>query len=315
MSFGVMSVAVVVTVVLVMRYETERQMIRIVHRELQQVSEQAADRITKWMYERSVDVQYLAGELGRVRAMEKRQAALNELKNIYTSSVVWVGAVDTDCKVTQSTDNLFVGEHMPMGECYPSMLTPKMSHARPDPRVQRDRTEKNDPMTFITITHPIRDYESNDVMGYASMKIRTQYLDQLVNAVPIRVAEGHPTEAFVLSKNSNVILFGRDCYGVKLSPDFMTAIENTRADVFVPWPDGDRFITGAAPTRTFRNIPNLNWVVATRAVRGDALGLVGDLMTRLLIWGAGLSLFALAMGLYIARVLGHPLRMLTRAAK
>lgn len=310
-----MSLAVVSTVFLVMRFETERQMVQIVHRELQQVSEQAADRITKWMYERSADAQNLAGELGRVRSMEKRQASLDGIRDIYTSSVSWVGAIDTNCKVTQASANMLVGTVITSEECEAAKREPMMGHAKLDSRLQTERVAPTDPMSFITVSHPIKDWETGDSLGYVAIKLRTNHLDMLVNAVKIRVAEGHPTETFVISKNSNKILFGKDCYGTLLTPEFMQDIENARADTFVPWPDGDRFISGAFQTRAFRNIPNLNWIVATRAVRGDALGLVDDLMTRLAIWGFALSLTALGLGLYLARVLGHPLKMLTRAAK
>jgi two-component sensor histidine kinase len=315
LSFGAMSLAIVSTVFLVMRFETERQVVRIVHRELQQVSEQAADRITKWMYERSVDTQSLAGEMGRVRSLEKRQASLDEIRDIYTSSVSWVGVIDNSCTVSQASASMLVGSTIPKEECEAAKREPLMSHAKPDHRLQTDRVSPSDPMTFITLSYPIKDWETGDRLGYAAIKIRTNHLDMLVNAVKIRVAEGHPTETFVISKNSDKILFGKDCYETALTKDFIQDIESARADTFVAWPDGDRFISGAFQTKAFRNIPNLNWIVATRAVRGDALGLVDDLMTRLAIWGFALSLTALGLGLYLARVLGHPLKMLTRAAK
>jgi two-component sensor histidine kinase len=313
-SFCATAIIIVLTLCLVIKHEADKQMIRIVHRELRQVSEQAADRVTKWMYERSIDAQVLAGVMGRINSETKKQAALDEIKAIYRSSIAWAGMVDKDCRVVRATGNLFLGEVVRDGQCQQALKAPLMTRVHPNPRLQDTPFSDFDPMTFVTLTHPITN-EANDTIGFAAVEIRVNYFDALLNAVPIRIAEGHPTQSFIISKNTNEVLIGLNCFGTILTDEFVSNLGEARTDAFVSWPDGSDYITGAFPTKAFRNIPDLNWIVATRATRADALSGVSEMAYWMVVWGALIAGLGLLAGLAVARILGRPLHKLTASSK
>lgn len=309
-----MSVATILFVGGIMKFESERHLTRIVHRELGQVSRQAADRVTKFMFERANDAELLAKAMGRMTNPASRAKALRELTRLYPESIAWAGAVDTDCNVAFASDDRYVGWTVAAGQCRSALQAPTMSKAHRDERLQTEPEGPNDPMTFITISHPISD-EQNQVIGFVALELKTFYLDAIQNAVSIQIAEGHPTEAFIVSKNGHRVLVGGAKHGMIVDQSFIDGLIDQNAQVNVAWPDGNQFITGAAETAVFRNLPNLNWIVVTRALREDALMVSGDLSRRIAFWGVGALALAILLGLFLAHRLGHPLRALTHSAE
>jgi two-component sensor histidine kinase len=299
-AFSAFALAVALSAAVVVRLETENQLRTIVHRELQQNARQAADRVSTWMFERRVDAQLIATTIGTYDERNLSSPNLDELVRVYPESILWVGFVDRHCIVRQGSGGQFVGDLRGNRECTAGQAGPNRSYIHQDNRLQHEVDQR-----IITITNPVPGG------GYVAIDIRVKYFEKILYAVPIAVAEGHPIDAYIISKNTRQIVTGTVAIGKPMPEDFMQQVGDPQTDIDAVWPDGTGFMSASAPTHAIGGLPDANFLVVTRTVEDDAMTLVESFVSRMVIWGVMICATSLAIGLFTARKIGAPLRRLT----
>lgn len=299
--------------VTVMKLEADRQIVGVVQRELTQVSEQASDRITRWLYERVADVKLISGLVTTAQRDQVRRYAIDRTASLYPISTGWVGYIDNNCKILLGSAGLREGETYDESVCQGADSSSYLGEVRTVPWIDGGTVENPQSTLFLPMAVPVFD-ESGARVGLVAMEIRTTYLDELLTRVPLTVADGHPARVFIVSKDTKTVVIGGECAGTPVSDAFLEGLGNRSAEMNLPWPDRDNYITGSAPSRDFRDVANLNWTMVARADRESALTLVDDLTTRLILWGGALSVCSIIMALLLAKSLGRPLELLTAAA-
>lgn len=308
-----MSIAIIMVAVTVMKLEADRQMVGIVHRELQQVSEQGSDRVVKWLYERSADLKMIAGIMTAAKLENIKGYSIRKTAELYPISTGWVGTLDPNCRVMHTSGGLKEGDLYEQSICDGAKAGFYVGRARTLSWVEGGVVEDPQSTLLLPIAYPIRNADGT-LVGFVAMEIRTVYLDSLLTSVPLAVTDGQPARVFIISRNTNRVVIGGDCADTPVSSKFMENVGHLTPGDDLDWPDRGGWISASTTTGTFRDVPNLNWVVVARADRTESLNLVDDLSTRMIKWGAVLSLGSILLALVLAKSLGKPLAILSQVA-
>lgn len=311
--FGVVSVALTAVVTAAVTHEASSSMVSLVERELKQVSDQAADRISGFMYERWIDMNLLAKALGTAENEAEQRAFIQDLKESFLS-YLWIGMVSPDCS------RVIVGSNGQM-EGIDVSMRPWCAKAREkgyvgDLHHPVDLPGKNGrPLRAIDVSFPIFD-STGALRGVVAAFIDADQLYSLQQRVKAQIAQGHPTQSLVVSTQGWVIAGPEELVEHYLPKPLLAGLTSgTRKVNGGIWPDGDHYVAAAAETVGRKDYPGLGWNVVTRCNYDDALSVVRDMRNRVIAWGTGISILAITMALVMARWIGDPLRDLIQAAR
>ncbi|RYD81602.1 MAG: hypothetical protein EOP84_10725, partial [Verrucomicrobiaceae bacterium] len=220
LTFCAISFVTVTSVVVVMKFEADRQMVAVVHRELTQVSQQSSDRISKWLYERSTDVKLAATIAGQAGNAQNLQGTLDRIAQLYPRSVAWVGRTDANCRVQMSSNDALKGKVLGGDICTKTRDGLFVSDVYVNEGLDGNYAVNPQSVFFIQMAFPIFD-QALRYDGFIVMDIRTEYLDSLLTAVYLTVSDGSPARSFVVSKRTNKVIIGGLCAGTPVSPELM----------------------------------------------------------------------------------------------
>lgn len=289
--------------------EASASMTGLVRRELRQASLQAAERIDRFLYERWSDMTILSQELGTLEKASHRREAIKRIESS-RASYLWVGFADTDCRITMTTDGRFEGESVASRRwCQEGKNHPFAGDSRVLPLLSRNGPD----VRGIDIAMPVHNREGK-LLGVVAAHIATDVFYSFQRSSNPEIAEGHPTESFVINQSGRIVAGPKDLVENVIAGQLYDQVVDPNADINARWPDGSNYISGSAATHGFGSFPGMGWYVVTRADKADALTVAKDVRERIIMWGSGIILANIAMAYLLARWLGDPLHDLARRA-
>ncbi len=282
------------------------------------VALQMADELdrTMWTHRGEVAVLSTLRAIRNLNDIDQARELINRLQHelpIFT----WIGVLDADGTVVAATGDILVGKdisarpvfefgrkEMFIGDVHDAKL---LAEKFPGPT--------GEPIQFVDIAVPLL----NDAGNFNGV-LATHLSWEWANTVRRNLFAGQglhrSVDIFVISANGTILLapdFERA--GQKLDLDLKSANDTPNAGWQIArWPDGNDYLTGAAPADGHLDYAGLGWTVLVRQPVTSALMPVNDLRSDILALGLGLAVLFSIIAWWGAGFIVGPLVRIANAA-
>jgi len=282
------------------------------------VALQMADELdrTMWTHRGEVAVLSTLRAIRNLNDIDQASELINRLQHelpIFT----WIGVLDADGTVVAATGDILVGtdasarpvfefgrKEMFIGDVHDAKL---LAEKFPGPT--------GEPIQFVDIAVPLL----NDAGNFNGV-LATHLSWEWANTVRRNLFAGQglhrSVDIFVISADGTVLLapdFERA--GQKLDLDLKSANDTPNAGWQIArWPDGNDYLTGAAPADGHLDYAGLGWTVLVRQPVTSALMPVNDLRSDILALGLGLAVLFSIIAWWGAGFIVGPLVRIANAA-
>lgn len=282
------------------------------------VALQMADELdrTMWTHRGEVAVLSTLRAIRNLNDIDQASELINRLQHelpIFT----WIGVLDADGTVVAATGDILVGKdisarpvfefgrkEMFIGDVHDAKL---LAEKFPSPT--------GEPIQFVDIAVPLL----NDAGNFNGV-LATHLSWEWANTVRRNLFAGQglhrSVDIFVISANGTILLapdFERA--GQKLDLDLKSANDTPNAGWQIArWPDGNDYLTGAAPADGHLDYAGLGWTVLVRQPVTSALMPVNDLRSDILALGLGLAVLFSIIAWWGAGFIVGPLVRIANAA-
>lgn len=285
---------------------------------LADTAQQMALQLDRAMWARSQEVQVLAS-LDIMRNPGDPAAARRVLDRLRQAIPLysWVGLLDAQGRVVEATDGILKGvdisarpvfakarEGMFIGDVHDAVLLSKLL---PNPT--------GEPMKFVDVSVPLVASDGS-LRGVLAAHLSWEWARQVERAFLGSLKEARGVDLFIMAADGTILLGAKDLLGRPLDLAVTDEVRGTPAPAWgvEAWPDGERYLTGAAYGAGHMEYQGLGWTVVARQPLDVAYAAVAVLVRDILLVGAALSsLFALAGWVIGSRVI-RPLQDITHAA-
>ncbi len=229
----------------------------------------------------------------------------------------WVGFLGPDGEVIESTAGILKGENISnrpvyknakdglfIGDVHDAVLLSKLL---PNP--------SGEPLKFVDISLPTKDKDGK-LTGIIAAHLGWKWATDVESSILSSLREERSLDVFILSQEGHILLGDKNLYGKTLELSLLENLQKFRNKWGVElWPDGKKYLTGAAFADGFRNYRGLGWTVLARQPLDVAYLPVRTFIRDLMIVGVLLSLLLAGAGWVIAEVITRPLKSISDAAE
>lgn len=312
---------------LVVGHTVDEQLRVHIGEDLAELAYQMTDKLDRGMFERYRDLQILS-TLETFRQpnlnVAQERSLLEKLQSTYTD-YAWIGLTDPQGVVLASTGGLLEGIDLSqrpwfiggkkapyIGDVHEAV---KLAKLLPNP--------DGEPIRFVDIALPLQDLQGNFrgvLAAHLSWKwseeVQRSLFRQSSNKWNGNLSHYNNLQMFIFSQDGTLLLSPP---GIEDQPHNLTSIEiaqqGTNGYLVEPWSDGDRYLTGFARSRGYRDYPGLGWLVLVRVDTATAFAPAQHLEQRIFIWNTVVgSLFAV-LGWFVAARLSNPMLAIASAAE
>ncbi|MBI4804823.1 MAG: GGDEF domain-containing protein [Desulfovibrio sp.] len=284
---------------------------------LADIAAQMADKLDRTMWTRTREVILFSGRdifqspgrFGDIReAIDQLHAAIP----FYS----WVGFLAPDGTVIESTGSILKDQNISqrpvyvegikglfIGDVHDAVLLSKLL---PNPT--------GEPMQFVDISLPIKD-ASGKLIGVLATHLGWQWAKEVEASILSSLKDERDLDLFILAQGGTILLGDTTLYGKTLDLPLLAHSRSAPSVWAVEtWPDGKKYLTGAAFGKGFREYGGLGWTVIARQPVKEAYAPVRVLMRDIFLVGALLSVLFAGAGLFIAGRVIKPLKTITDTA-
>ncbi|MBW8312071.1 MAG: diguanylate cyclase [Rhizobium sp.] len=319
LTYGLMTVVLVGTLSYLVERAASQKLQDDIGLRLQANALALADHMDEGLYERLNDMRALA-LLPGVDDPVANQALLRDLFDLMQLNYpdyAWIGVADADGRVQVASRGLLEGVDV--------SSRPWFQSGRREPHVGNLHevvllakllpSDGDEPLRLIDISAPIHD-DHGVVIGVMGAHLSWQWAENLRQALVQPMLATDPVEVFFLDKDNTIILGPPPWRGQRLDvPSAQAVREGRRGSVLETWPDGQRYLTGHAPTLGRDPFDSLGWTVLVRKDAALAFEPIAELRRQILLAAAVLTLVFLLLGGVMGRLIGAPLHSLSVAAR
>lgn len=298
---------------------------------------QMADTLDRSMWARSQEVQILASldvlrDPGDTTAARRLMDRLRQSIPLYS----WVGLLGPDGTVLEATDGLLAGKNIGqrpvfaqgrqglfIGDVHDAVLLAKML---PNP--------SGEAMKFVDVSAPLIDAHGR-FRGVLATHLSWEWAKEVEETFLRSLKGKRSVELFIVAADGNVLLGERGLLGRPLNLELLARAKVGEGHIFSSgnssgvgddarrgtgvwsvetWPDGKRYLTGAAHGVGHRDYPGLGWTVVARQPLDSAYASLRVLSRDIMLAGAALAVLFGLGGWFIANHISRPLADITQAA-
>jgi len=290
---------------------------------LQVVAENAGKLLARGLFERSREVRVLADspELwtrgldapGVMQLLARSQAA--------HPNSLWIGVADTEGVVRAATHDILVGQSvrsrpwfqagvqgLHVGDVHPAVLLNKLLPPTPS----------GEPHRFVDFASPIR--LGAVTVGVLGIHGSWEWARDVVQGMLPANAAATALQVFIFDRTGQLIYApdGRTealrASGQRMPQDVAVAGPDGPGVSVVPWQDGARYLTAAAPLRPLHPAGDLGWRIVARMPERMAFAEADQVLRQSLLMGLVAALGAALVAWHAAGRLSRDLNVLARAA-
>jgi diguanylate cyclase (GGDEF)-like protein len=293
-------------------YFSREEAIRLLSREMIQISDTASDRIDR----------HFQNVFHRVRSYTQfdviRSAAVTDPKklrgtfdrlNASFPDYTWIAFVTKDGVIAAASDGERENEIVVGEAWFQNALRGPWIEDAPDLAALEAATRAgNDtPVSFVKFSFPVYDYR-NEVAGVLVAAIHWREIEEIRSAM-----EQQGDRLVVVSKSGEVIL-GSTKLRDRYPAEQIAELRAQRYGVFVDKsPRGD-MLSGYALLDGHRDFPGMGWGVIARRNTEVAFAAARQLFWTIVGFGAAVAVFGIVLARIIANRISRPIDRLTRAA-
>ncbi|OSQ32983.1 diguanylate cyclase [Thalassospira sp. MCCC 1A03138] len=282
------------------------------------VALQMADELdrTMWIHRGEVAVLSTLRAIRNLNDIDQASELINRLQHelpIFT----WIGVLDADGTVVAATGDILVGKdisarpvfefgrkEMFIGDVHDAKL---LAEKFPSPT--------GEPIQFVDIAVPLKN-DAGEFNGVLATHLSWEWANTVRRNLFAGQGLHRSVDIFVISANGTILLapdFERA--GHKLDLDLKSANDTPNAGWQIArWPDGNDYLTGAAPADGHLDYAGLGWTVLVRQPVTSALVPVNDLRSDILALGLGLAVLFSIIAWWGAGFIVGPLVRIANAA-
>jgi diguanylate cyclase (GGDEF)-like protein len=293
-------------------YFSREEAIRLLSREMIQISETASDRMDR----------HFQNVYHRVRSYTQfdviRSAAATDPKklrgtfdrlNASFPDFTWIAFVTKDGVIAAASDGERENEIVAKESWFLNGLTGPAIDDAPDAAAlaQAIRAGNDASARFVKFSFPVYDYR-NEVAGVLVAAVHWREIEEIRSAM-----EQQGDRLVVVSNTGEVILGSRNLRD-RYPLDQIAALRAQKYGVFVDKsPRGD-MLSGYALLDGHRDFPGMGWGVIARRNTEVAFAAARQLFWTIVGFGAAVAVFGIVLGTGIANRVSRPIYELTRAA-
>lgn len=286
---------------------------------LGELSQQAADKLDRGMYERYREVNLLArriGDLGPTATLESQRRMLDDAYRSY-GYYSWLGVAGLDGKVQVSARGLLQGANVSArpwfinatkgihtGDVHEAALLAKLLPS-PD----------GEPLRFVDVAFPVEgpDGKPRAVLG---AHLSWQWARDVQRSVVQPLQVGREVDALIVDARGLVLLGPKGLQGETIDTESLRHAHSKRGNGYVleKWSDGKEYLVGYSQTGGYSDYPGMGWTVLLRQEAGNAYAPVHRMGEYALWTGVCLAVLFSIAGALVANWITHPIKSLKEYA-
>lgn len=319
LSYGLLAVALVGALSLLVERAATEKLREDIGMRLGGTARALADRMDEGLYERLNDMRALA-LLPGVDDAAQNQGLLRDLfgmMQLNYPDYAWIGVTDAEGRVQVASRGMLEGISVAqrpwfqagrkepyVGDIHEAALLAKLLPVQGD-----------EPLRLIDVAAPIHD-DHGVVIGVLGAHLSWQWAETMRQGLLQPLALTDPVEILVINRDGEVVLGPKPWRGTRLEIPSARRVRRGESDaVLETWPDGNRYLTGFAPTIGRDTFESLGWAVLVRKDVRLAFEPVAELRRQIWLAALALTLMFLLAATVMARLIGAPLRALAGAAR
>lgn len=287
--------------------------------DMTQLAEVMASRLDRGMFERYREIGTISNLDALREAWERDPDALRGvLDNMQLSypDYAWIGYARKDGTVMAATKGMLEGVSVAQrpwfvegiqkpfaGDVHEALLLAKMLGPRQD----------SEPFRFVDVAYPVRN-AAGEVIGVLGAHLSWDWATEVRHSLQTGGSRSAEADVSILDSSGKVLL-GRKINSVALTPQQLAAIRARPSGSGLAYgEDSADWLTGYAVGQGYRDYPGLGWLVVARLPVEVANRPVQELVQSILLIGAGLGLFGIAVACWLASRLTRPIHRLSHEA-
>ncbi len=288
---------------------------------LSELAYQMADKLDRGMFERYRDIQ-IAASLEKFydpnANIDDKRILIEKLQSTYTD-YAWIGLASPEGRVIISTGKILEGKNVStrpwfingqqqtgyVGDVHDALL---LARILPNPT--------REPLRFVDVTAQVKDSFGNQV-GILGAHLSWEWAKKVQESVLRSLARRENVEMLVLRQNGDVLLAPSQLnkFSGKNLGSFQAASNGKNNYLVETWQDGQKYLTGFAPSVGYLNYPGLNWIILVRQKTSTAFAGAQSLQRQVTIWGIALGLISATLSWLIANRIIQPILTISAAAE
>jgi diguanylate cyclase (GGDEF)-like protein len=287
--------------------------------DMTQLAEVMASRLDRGMFERYREIGTIANLEALREAWERDPDALRGVLDSMQLSYpdyAWIGYARKDGTVIAATKGMLEGASVAQrpwfvegiqrpfaGDVHEALLLAKMLGPRQD----------SEPFRFVDVAHPVRN-AAGEIVGVLGAHLSWDWATEVRHSLLTGGSRSAEADVSILDSSGKVLL-GRNMNSVALTPPQLAAIRARPSGSGLAYgKDAAGWLTGYAVGQGYRDYPGLGWLVVARLPVEVANRPVQELVQSILLIGAGLGLFGIAVACWLASRLTRPIHRLSHEA-
>ena len=279
---------------------------------------QMSNRLDQYMWARYGEINVLSKlDIFKNTSNTKEvRKVLDELK-LNFPSYSWVGLIDPNGEVLESTDGILKGKNISARPVYNQALNSTyigdvhdavlLSSLLPNPT--------GEAMKFVDISTPIFS-DNGELTGILASHLSWGWAKEVEGTMVQSNNNKEKMEVFIVSKGDNAVLLGpTELIGTNLN---LGSIDKARAGEngwsVETWPDGKKYLTGYILEGGYENYPGLGWVILARQPVELAYEAIQNQIIFSVTFGILAVITFVIFGVISANIITKPLKQLTFVA-
>ena len=316
-AFAAMIVVLVGALATGAAFVSYRNTAELVNARLATVASITAERLDRYMAIRQQEV-HLFSKLELLQGMWQGdhaalRKALEQLQNSFTD-FAWIGFVQPDGKVVAATKGMLEGASVAQRPWFRTGLNAPMVGDVHEAALLASLLAKRadgEPHRFVDIALPIRNGDGV-LIGVLGAHLDWQWAQNII-ARSKALDQDADTSLMVMSK-AGTVLVGNGMNTARFAGERLTSILQTRAGTFSEKVGDQHKLTAYFVGNGHREYQGLNWIVTASQPADVALSAAFHSAKNILLIGAAVGLFGIALAFLIAQRISDPIHAITLEA-
>ena len=316
-AFAAMIVVLVGALATGAAFVSYRNTAELVNARLATVASITAERLDRYMAIRQQEV-HLFSKLELLQGMWQGdhaalRKALEQLQNSFTD-FAWIGFVQPDGKVVAATKGMLEGASVAQRPWFRTGLNDPMVGDVHEAALLASLLAKRadgEPHRFVDIALPIRNGDGV-LIGVLGAHLDWQWAQNII-ARSKALDQDADTSLMVMSK-AGTVLVGNGMNTARFAGERLTSILQTRAGTFSEKVGDQHKLTAYFVGNGHREYQGLNWIVTASQPADVALSAAFHSAKNILLIGAAVGLFGIALAFLIAQRISDPIHAITLEA-
>lgn len=293
-------------------YVGRQEAMRLISREMIQISETASDRIDRYFFGVYHRVRsYTEFDLVRasVSSDPKKLRPVFDRLNSSFADFTWLALVNLEGVVVAASDGVHENEVVLDQGWFQKALKGPAIEAAPniDGLEEAIVSGKDAPVSFVKFAFPVYNF-SNELAGVLVAALHWREVEEIRSAM-----ERSGDQVVIITRVGEVMLGSKDLR-TRYLPSLVESLRRAKRDVFVDGTGPSEVLSGYALLDGHREFPGMGWGVVARRKSEVAFAATKHLFWTIVGIGTVVAILGILLARIIAKRVSRPIQELTRAA-